>query len=283
VSIVFELLARLLNLNVGLFSGGFLVGGGMSFSSFEHGFGSNTVVNFQVVLASGEIVNANETSNAELFWGIKLGSSNLGVVTRFDMEAYPLPKMWAGVQSFSSDDAEAILGNFSDAVSYLSEHNNEAGVMFGNFDKAKPDSFSIVEGFFRDGEPFPPLWHILVGNGFNATFDNMATKEFPEFLAEIGLPSVAQKTIHKAFNVKPDGDFVIQVWNKGNELHEALSQDNGTVIPGITYDLSFQPMLKNMRCATNAGPACDGAEEDLISSCISGCCLSFHILTDHLT
>jgi len=41
-------------------SGGFLIGGGSAFPTFEHGFGSNVAVNFEVVLASGEVVNVNE-------------------------------------------------------------------------------------------------------------------------------------------------------------------------------------------------------------------------------
>lgn len=252
-----------------------MVGGGISFPSFEHGFGSNTVVNFQVILASGEVVNANATSNAELFWGIKMGSTNLGIVTRFDLEAYPLPIMWGGLQSFSFNDSAGIIKNFPDAVSYLSEHNNEAGMMILTFSETIPDDFIVAEGFYKDGEPFPPLWQTLVGDEFNTTFLNtVATKTFPEFLKELGSLDRAQKTIWMTFDVKPDGDFLIKVWNKGRELHEALSQEKD--IPGKTYDMAIQPMLKNIRCGTNPGPACDGAEEDLMSTC--GCVDSVHIL-----
>lgn len=59
-------------------SGGFLIGGGSAFPTFEHGFGSNVAVNFEVVLASGEVVNVNEKSNKDLFWAIKAGSTNYG-------------------------------------------------------------------------------------------------------------------------------------------------------------------------------------------------------------
>jgi len=66
--------------------GGFLAGGGISFPTFEHGFGSSTVVNFQVVLASGEVANVNESSHKDLFWAIKSGSTNYGLWFHFYAE-----------------------------------------------------------------------------------------------------------------------------------------------------------------------------------------------------
>jgi len=236
----------------------------MSFISFEHGFGSNTVINFEVVLSSGEIVNANETSNPELFWAIKAGSSNLGIITRFDITAYPLPAhIWAGFQQFSMTDAPALLSQWADAVGYVSEHPNEAGVMLMTFTH-NSTSYLITEGFYRNGEANPPLWDKLAGPQYNTTLDTMGNKTFPEFLEEIKLPSTAQKAIWKTFDVKPNGTFALEVWNKGEELVSALIASSN--ISGLTTDMSVQPMLKSMRCNTYAGPACGGAEDDLMST-----------------
>ncbi|KAJ7229968.1 hypothetical protein GGX14DRAFT_553471 [Mycena pura] len=68
----------------------FLHGGGISFLSLEHGFGFDNVVAYEVVLADGTIVVATTHSHPDLYWAIKYGSTNFGIVTRFDMTTFPL-------------------------------------------------------------------------------------------------------------------------------------------------------------------------------------------------
>ncbi|KAL2836147.1 hypothetical protein BJY01DRAFT_222353 [Aspergillus pseudoustus] len=80
--------------------GGFVTGGGNSFHSAQHGFTCDAVVNFEIVLASGEILHANETSHAALFKSLKGGSSNFGIVTRIDIETFPSTKVWGGVVAY---------------------------------------------------------------------------------------------------------------------------------------------------------------------------------------
>lgn len=75
---------------------GFLTGGGVSFFSPERGWACDGVVNFEVVLASGEIVNANATSHSDLFAALKGGQNNFGVVTRFDLKAFTAGPIWGG-------------------------------------------------------------------------------------------------------------------------------------------------------------------------------------------
>lgn len=70
--------------------GGFLTGGGNSFSTARKGWACDTIRRFEVVLADGDVVVADEHTNADLFLALKGGggSGNLGIVTRFDMEAF---------------------------------------------------------------------------------------------------------------------------------------------------------------------------------------------------
>lgn len=75
--------------------GGFTLGGGISFFAPKIGFGADNVVNFEVVLASGDIVNANATSNSDLWMALKGGGSNFGIGTRFDFNTFPLRHLWS--------------------------------------------------------------------------------------------------------------------------------------------------------------------------------------------
>lgn len=70
--------------------------GGLSFSSPENGFACDTVVNFEVVLANGQVVNANAKSYSDLFVALKGGANNFGVVTRFDLQTIKQQPFWGG-------------------------------------------------------------------------------------------------------------------------------------------------------------------------------------------
>lgn len=69
--------------------GGLLLGGGVGWHTPRRGFGCDSVVNYEVVLANGQIINANASAHSDLWRALKGGSSNFGIVTRFDIEAFP--------------------------------------------------------------------------------------------------------------------------------------------------------------------------------------------------
>ncbi|KDB26129.1 hypothetical protein H109_02068 [Trichophyton interdigitale MR816] len=64
---------------------GMVVGAGISFFSNSEGLAIDNVVNFEVVIASGEVINANATSNPDQFWVLKGGNNNFGVVTQYSL------------------------------------------------------------------------------------------------------------------------------------------------------------------------------------------------------
>ncbi|GME30036.1 FAD-binding domain-containing protein [Neofusicoccum parvum] len=80
---------------------GLLLGGGISWFGSEQGWGTNSVRNFEVVLADGSIVNANASGEySDLYWALKGGSSNFGIVTRFDCATFPVTDMYGGLQEY---------------------------------------------------------------------------------------------------------------------------------------------------------------------------------------
>ena len=55
------------------------------------------MISYEVVLASGKVVNVNGNNYPDLFFALKGGSNNFGVVTRFDLKTFPQGKLWGGV------------------------------------------------------------------------------------------------------------------------------------------------------------------------------------------
>lgn len=77
--------------------GGLATQGGLSFYSSREGFICDNVVNFEVVVASGEILNANAQENSDLWVALRGGGNNFGIVTRFDVRTFRQGPMYAGM------------------------------------------------------------------------------------------------------------------------------------------------------------------------------------------
>jgi hypothetical protein len=89
--------------NVGV--GGLLVSGGINFFGNRFGFSVNTIVGVEVVLGSGEIVEASKSKNSDLFWALKGGSNNFGVVTRYDLFTIPITSAYGGLAAWQGLNA----------------------------------------------------------------------------------------------------------------------------------------------------------------------------------
>jgi len=76
--------------------GGLALTGGHSFFSSREGFVCDNVVNYEVVLTSGAVVNANANDNSDLWIALRGGGNNFGVVTRFDFRTFPQGRFWGG-------------------------------------------------------------------------------------------------------------------------------------------------------------------------------------------
>jgi FAD/FMN-containing dehydrogenase len=88
---------------------GLLLAGGVNFYGNQVGFSCNSIINYEVVLANGTVVEANKSCNSDLFWALKGGSSNFGLVTRFDIQTIKSPMVWAGAHTVSAEYVDQFL------------------------------------------------------------------------------------------------------------------------------------------------------------------------------
>jgi hypothetical protein len=88
---------------------GLILGGGISFFSNKHGWACDNVESYEVVTASGKIINVSYTSYPDLYWALRGGGNNFGVVTNFKLDAYPLGLMWGGGRVYQNTSFAAVL------------------------------------------------------------------------------------------------------------------------------------------------------------------------------
>ncbi|HEX8122753.1 MAG TPA: FAD-binding oxidoreductase [Solirubrobacteraceae bacterium] len=96
---------------------GLALGSGSGWLERKHGFTCDHLVAAEVVLADGSVVTASEDENADLFWGLRGGGGNFGIVTRFDFRANPIPPlMWAGMLIFPHERAREVLQAYREFI-----------------------------------------------------------------------------------------------------------------------------------------------------------------------
>jgi hypothetical protein len=88
---------------------GLVLGGGTGWLNRLHGLSCDNVTGFTLVLADGSVVHANATENAELFWALRGGGGNFGVVTGFEVNLHPITSVLFGSGMCFGDDIPAIV------------------------------------------------------------------------------------------------------------------------------------------------------------------------------
>ncbi|HEX2064133.1 MAG TPA: FAD-binding oxidoreductase, partial [Acidimicrobiales bacterium] len=89
---------------------GLTLGGGIGHLMRKFGLSIDNLVSCDVVTAEGEMLVASEEQNPDLFWGLRGGGGNFGVVTSFEFKLHPLgPIVLAGMVAWPMDEAPAVL------------------------------------------------------------------------------------------------------------------------------------------------------------------------------
>lgn len=105
---------------------GLILGGGINFFANKIGWVCDNVASYEVVTASGIIVNATSTSFSDLHWALRGGGSNFGIVTNFKLDAFPLGRMWGGQRIYAEKDFSAVLDAFYSIVTTRSSLDTDA-------------------------------------------------------------------------------------------------------------------------------------------------------------
>lgn len=93
---------------------GLILGGGVSWFTRAHGFTANSVVSFDVVDPSGELVHVTRASDPDLFWALRGGGGDFGIVVRLELALFDAPEMYGGQLLWPVEHAPAVLKAFRD-------------------------------------------------------------------------------------------------------------------------------------------------------------------------
>ncbi|MDJ1434525.1 FAD-binding oxidoreductase [Halostagnicola sp. A-GB9-2] len=90
--------------------GGLTLGGGHGYLSRQYGLAIDNLLSADVVLADGRLVRASEDENEDLFWALRGGGGNFGVVTSFEFQLHPVETVVAGPMFWPIEELETTMG-----------------------------------------------------------------------------------------------------------------------------------------------------------------------------
>ena len=114
---------------------GYTLGGGFGWLGRRYGLAAHSVTRAEVVLANGELVTASPDEHPDLFWGIKGGTGNLGIVTALEFALHPVRQIYGG------------------DLYYPLERSRDVLEFFAGWSRSAPPELSSAATFRR----FPPL------------------------------------------------------------------------------------------------------------------------------
>jgi FAD/FMN-containing dehydrogenase len=93
---------------------GLTLGGGFGWLSRKYGMTIDNLLSADVVMADGSQLHASETENADLFWGLRGGGGNFGIVTSFEFQLHPVgPGVLSGLIVFPFSQAKSVITQFA--------------------------------------------------------------------------------------------------------------------------------------------------------------------------
>jgi FAD/FMN-containing dehydrogenase len=95
---------------------GLTLGGGLGWLNGRHGLACDNLISAEVAIADGRLLKASEQENEDLFWAIRGGGGNFGVVTAFEYRVHPVGRVLAGGLSYPSNMSSRVLRFYDDFI-----------------------------------------------------------------------------------------------------------------------------------------------------------------------
>ncbi|KAI0185945.1 hypothetical protein EV127DRAFT_514865 [Xylaria flabelliformis] len=236
--------------NVGV--AGLILGGGNTFYTARYGFACDNVSSFEVVLADGRIVtaSADDAQNSSLFWALKGGSNNFGIVTNFRMRAIESGPIWGGLTFYPPQVTEPAIEALVDFTASIRKDVDSNMLCFF--------AYTVSRLLSRTGPQFKglgiaTLFVQTAGVEKAPAYDKFLS--LPSVMSTCGTTTVVDLVSSPQNNLPTDYHDIwftatfkndARIVRKAVELHESLVADLQAHIPDGDFwtQCLFQPLPK---------------------------------------
>ncbi len=215
---------------------GLTLGGGMGWLIGKHGLACDNAMSMDVVTADGRLLTASEQENADLFWGMRGGGGNFGIVTSFEYRLHELGPVFGGGVLYPVDQTSSVLRFYRDfAASGPDELSTQMGrictldgvpvvAVAGCYSGSQHDAEKVLAPLRRFGSPiadlFGPMTYLQMQSMFDPWFPPGRQAYWKaNFLS--GLPDEAIETFHRYAQTAPS-PYTTGPWLES--VHGAVSR-----------------------------------------------------------
>ena len=216
-----------------------------TFPRFHSSTASKDSLVSQVVVASGDILNANANRNPDLFKALKGGSNNFGIVTRFDMKAFEQGPFWGGVIAHPFSAREDLFQAFEKFA--LLQRDDPYAALINSF-VWTPAGWVIVNNVeYTKPKAYPRVFEPITD--LPQLFDTMRIDTHSHFSVELGLFALSgRRQLFATLTHVNSAAFMERFFQLADKSIKSLK-----LVPGLGFYLSFQPQGQVIISKSGAG------------------------------
>jgi FAD/FMN-containing dehydrogenase len=205
---------------------GYLLGGGLGLLARKYGFAADHILRLRVVTADGAVRTADRYTNPNLFWAIRGGKGNFGIVTEVQIRLFPVTEVYAASVYFDADSIGPVLRRYAHWTRRMAEEITTSIAIL-----RVPDLPDLpVE---LRGRTLAHLRFVAVINGSGQNADPVTVLEPMLAAGRIVRREIGRRPYNRLDFVHDDVVEPLPIWQRSGQLH-ALSDDVIEVILAAT-------------------------------------------------
>jgi FAD/FMN-containing dehydrogenase len=217
---------------------GLTLGGGYAFMSNQYGLSIDNMAGYELVLPNGTIINVT-SSNKDLWFALRGGGNNFGIVTKFTYKAIPQGQIWGGTRNYTVDQLDLVKEAL---VKFQQKNDTKAALIVA----ATYTPAGVVTGalvFYNAPTPAPGIFDDFLAIPTNQS--DVKTRSFVDLvdsLAYINPPNTARVHANGISVTQYSPSVIDTIVNQTLFWGRKL----GALDPNVTVALAFEPFLRDM-------------------------------------
>ncbi|KAI6097199.1 FAD-binding domain-containing protein [Pisolithus sp. B1] len=138
---------------------GFTLGGGYSWLTNQYGLAVDNVESFELVLPNGTVIDVTESSHPDLFFGLRGGYNNFGIVTKFILKTHPQGEIWGGIIVYPETSVDQV----TRATTKFSTNNDDPKAqIIMSITYSSGNLFLVATLFYDNTDPAPGVFDVFL-------------------------------------------------------------------------------------------------------------------------
>ncbi|KAH9221943.1 putative FAD-binding oxidoreductase [Leptodontidium sp. 2 PMI_412] len=209
--------------------------GGFHYFINKYSFAMDRVASYDVVLGNGTQLVANKSSNSDLFWALKGGANNFGVVTKFVFETFDAPKISITVQNFNESAVPAFIKAVCDLAQYDDSSVGVGGVVIIDYNATTKTVSPLLLGV-QEGTESPPLRFANFSSVPAVSREYNVTTPL-QWHANLDTPFQMFRIQFGQHAVKPDADQIYHIYQVWKSAVDDISDIEG-LVPTLVLNMA---------------------------------------------